>query len=161
MMSSLAVAVDVGDAEAVVALAAIGAVAGRAVVAVERPAPGQLAVAPVPGGQHGARVVAAAHDDARPLAVEIGDAGEEAIDAVAVVVAPGGDLAARREVVGRGQRRAGRAVEDGEELRARRERSRRCCGGRPWRRRSTLPAPSIVPSAVLQTTSAWPSPSRS
>lgn len=63
----------------------------------------QAAVAPVPGGQHRSRVVAAAHDEARTAAVEIGDAGQEAVDAVAIIVAPVGDVAARRNVGDRGQ----------------------------------------------------------
>ena len=93
-----AVAIDIGHRQIVISLAAIVAVARRAVVAVEDPALGELAVAPVPGGQHGPRVVAAAHHQARPLAVQIGDAGQEAIDAVAVVVAP--SRAPRRAAAG-------------------------------------------------------------
>src|SRR5688572_26983826 len=75
----LAVAIDVAGAEAVVPLAAIGAVCGRAVVAVEGPDAGQLAAAPVPGRQHAARVIPPAKDDAGPYAVEVGDARQEAV----------------------------------------------------------------------------------
>ena len=57
-------------------------------------------------------------------AVEIGDASEEAVGAVAGGIvaavaadaAPAADVAARRDVVGRGEGRAGEAVEDGEEF---------------------------------------------
>ena len=91
-----AIAVDVGDADAVVALAAvgIGAVGGAVFIAVEEPALGEFAVAPVPRDEGGAGVVAAAHDNAGADAVEVGDASEEAIDAVAVAVAPVVDVAA-------------------------------------------------------------------
>ena len=84
------VAVHVADAEVVIALAAPGGVWIRraGVAGVEGPDVGERAVAPVPGREHRARVVAAGHDQAGPLAVEIGDAGQEAIHAVAVVVAP-------------------------------------------------------------------------
>lgn len=46
-------------------------------------------VAPVPGGEGGAGVVAAAHDHTRVHAVEVGGAREVAIGAVAAGVAPG------------------------------------------------------------------------
>jgi hypothetical protein len=69
-------------------------------VAVERPAPGQRAVAEVPGDDHGAGVVAAGHDDARPRAVQVRGAGQEPVDPVAVAVAPRRHGAARRHVVG-------------------------------------------------------------
>ena len=134
-----AVAIDVGDAEAVIALTAIVAIAGRAVVAVERPAPGQFAVAPVPGDEHGTRVVAAAHDEARPLAVEIRDAGQEAIDAVAVRVAPVADLAARRHVIGRGQRRAGRPSNTVRNSGPVEDVAARRCGSRPLASPITCP----------------------
>ena len=113
-----AVAVHVADAEVVVALPAPAGVRVRraGVAGVERPDVRERAVAPVPGREHRARVVAARHHQARPLAVEIRDGGEEAVDAVAVGVAPVADRAARDDV-GRGrQRGAGLAVEDGEEL---------------------------------------------
>nr|GEU28687.1 hypothetical protein [Tanacetum cinerariifolium] len=120
----LAVAIDVGHAQLVVALAAELFVARRA--AVEGPPPGQFAVAPVPGGQRGAPVVAARHDDAGALAVQISGAGQEAVGAVAVTIAPGvlelrgsrciGIGMACRPVRFAGQRAAGAAVEDGEKL---------------------------------------------
>ena len=113
-----AIAVDVGDADAVVALAAvgIGAVGGAVFIAVEEPALGEFAVAPVPRDEGGAGVVAAAHDNAGADAVEVGDASEEAIDAVAVAVSPVVDVAAGGEVVRGREGFAGEAVEDGEEL---------------------------------------------
>ena len=76
--------VDVGDRQVVITLPVIGGV----VVAVEHPALCELAVAPVPGGDHRTRVVAAREDGAGPLAVEIRDAREETIDAIAVGIAP-------------------------------------------------------------------------
>src|SRR5262249_16863547 len=56
-----AVAVDVAHAQVVVPLAAIGAMARRPIVAIEGPDPSELPVAPVPGDEHRAGVVAAAH----------------------------------------------------------------------------------------------------
>ena len=50
--------------------------------------------------------------------VEVGDGREEAVDPVAAVVAPVGHSAPGRDILGRGQRLAGRAFENGEELRA-------------------------------------------
>ena len=145
----LAVAVHVADADAVVALPAVRPVARGAVVAVEDPAAGQLAVPPVPRGQHRPRVVAAAEDDARPLAVEVRDARQEAVHAVAVVVAPVGHLAARRDVVGRGERLAGRGRRRRSGTPARRGRSRRALRWSAFGSPITVPAPSTVPSAVL------------
>ena len=113
----LAVAVDVADAQVVVPLAAVRPIAGSAVVAVEGPDVRERAVPPVPGGEHGPRVVAAAHDHAGPRAVEVRDGREEAVDPVAAIVAPVGRPSPGRDVPGRGQRLAGRAFEDGEELR--------------------------------------------
>ena len=74
-----------------------------------------------------ARVVAAAHDEARSLAVEIRDSREEAVDAVAVAVAPSACISSavgceiRRDggrgcILGRGERRAGQPVEDRQEF---------------------------------------------
>ena len=104
--------IHVADGEIVIALAAIVSISGRAIVAVERPGSGELAVAPVPGDENGPRVVAAAHDQAGARAVEIGDAGEETVDAVAVAIAPIGDVAAGREVIGGDQGGAGFAIEN-------------------------------------------------
>jgi hypothetical protein len=122
-----AVRVHVADGEVVVALPAERLVARRAVFAVERPDARELPRAPVPGGQDGARVVAARHHEARAFAVEVSDAGEKTVNAVAVAVAPdGGQLLgrrvelrrmARRDEVRRGEGRARQAVEDGEVLR--------------------------------------------
>ena len=119
-----AIAIDVGDAQLVVALAAEGFVAGRG--AVEQPALGQLAVAPVPGRQGRATIVAASHDNAGSLAVQIGRASQEAVGAVGVAVAPDlghlldrgrvGARVALGRVGGAGQGLAGRAFEDGQEL---------------------------------------------
>ena len=91
------------------------------VAGVEGPDAAQGAVAPVPRGEHRARVVAARHHQARPLSVEIRNRGEEAIDAVAVGVAPVADGAARHDVGSGGERVAVQAVEDGEELGARQD----------------------------------------
>src|ERR1044072_5267890 len=115
-----AVLVHVANRQVVIALTAESLVRGRAVLAVERSDACELSAAPAPGGEDGARVVAARHDEARPLAVEISDAGEEAVNAVAVAVAPDGSQlfgrrvelrrVARRDEVRRGKRRARQAV---------------------------------------------------
>ncbi len=122
-----AVVVHVGDGEGMVALAGEGAVGLGAGGAVEEPAFDELAVDDVVGGEGGAGVVAARHDQARAGAVEVGDAGEEAVGAVAVAVAPdvlefvAGGLERIGRVagglVGNGvERGAGEAVEEGEKL---------------------------------------------
>ena len=80
-----AVGVGVADGKAVRALAFVVEV-GR--VAVERPAAGERVGAPVPGGDVGAGVIAATKNSARPLTVEKRDAREEAIQPVAIAVAP-------------------------------------------------------------------------
>eukprot|EP01038_Epipyxis_sp_PR26KG_P018957 gene18957-26840_t len=67
----LAVAVGVAGGEPVRALAARGC---AGFVGVEHPAAGQCAVAPVPRGDHGARVVAAREDGAGAVAVHVGHA---------------------------------------------------------------------------------------
>ena len=115
------VIVHVRHRQVVVALAGERVVA---VLGVEDPAGRELAVAEIPGGQHGAAVVAAAHHHAREFAVEVGHAGQEAVDAVAVGVvaavaapaAPAVQGAARRDIVDRGQRLAGLAAEHREVL---------------------------------------------
>src|SRR5215207_3054308 len=85
------VAVDVGDADAMRALAAKGA----ALRVVGRPGFGQLTVAVVPRRKRGAGVHAAPHDRARPtIAAYEGDRCQEAIDSIAVAVAPSRDSAA-------------------------------------------------------------------
>ncbi len=118
-------------------------------VGVERPPLRELRAVEVVGGHHGPRVVAAAQDEARVLAVEVGDAGEEPVDAVAVRVAPRSDVAARRGVVDRVDRRAGRAVEDREVLRPGEHVARACCGSRRRALPITVPTPSTVPSRGL------------
>src|SRR5262245_7253748 len=83
-----AIAIDVSDAELVIAIAAEPFVARRG--AVEHPALGQRTTAPIPRREYGAPVIAARHNDARVNAIKIGDAGEEAVGAVGVGVAPDG-----------------------------------------------------------------------
>ena len=107
------VAVDVGGHELVVALALV-LLAGH--VRVERPALDELAVDEVPRDDHGARVVAATHDERGVLAVEVRDAREEPVDPVAVGITPRTDRPPARLVVDRVDRRAGLPVEDGEVL---------------------------------------------
>ena len=110
-----AVTVDVGDGELVVALPLVFR---AGFVGVEGPALDELAVHEIPRDDHRACVVAAAHHQRRVLAVEVGDAAEEAVDAVAVGVAPRADVPAARKVVDGVDRGAGLPVEDREELRA-------------------------------------------
>jgi hypothetical protein len=117
-----AIAIHVGHADGVRALPGERVVL---VLRVEDPALGQLAIAPVPCGEDAAAVVAATHDHARAHAVEIRDAGEEAIDAIthvviaaiAAVTAPATEIAPLGNVIRRGQHRPGAPVEDGEILR--------------------------------------------
>ncbi len=99
-----------------VALPGVGAVAGA--VAVERPPPGQRPVAEVPGDDDRAGVVPPRHDQRGPLAVEVGGAGQEPVDAVAVAVAPRRHGAPRRHVVHCGHSGAREAVEHRQVLRA-------------------------------------------
>src|SRR5688500_12231064 len=89
----------------------------RIAVAVEHPAQGQLAVAKIPGGDLGAGVIPASDDEARSLAIQICDAREESVAAIAVVVAVLADVAARRLVRLRREDRSVATVEHGEELR--------------------------------------------
>ena len=109
-------AINISDSERVIALAAIGAISRSAIVAIERPEASELVVAPIPARKNGARVIAAAEDDARAHAIEISDAGEKAVHAIAVVVAPISDVSARRNVIGGDEGASGQAVEDGEEF---------------------------------------------
>src|SRR5687768_15815312 len=96
-----------------------------AILRIENPAGGELAAAPIPRGQHGPPVVAAAHDDARQLAIEISDAGQKTIDAIAdrVIAAvaadatPAAEIAALRNVLGAGEGGAGLAGENREVFR--------------------------------------------
>src|SRR5665647_1524433 len=87
-------------------------------VGVEHPAQAEVGPVEVVGCQHGTGVVAAGEDRARRLPVEVGNPGEEPVDAVAVAVAPVGDVAPGRGVVDGVDGGTGLAVEDGEELRA-------------------------------------------
>src|SRR5262249_2501800 len=113
------IVVHVAYAELVIALSAPrGVWIGRAGVAgVEGPDVGERAVAPVPGREHGASVITAGHKGAGPLAVEIGDARQEAIHAIAVTVAPIADSPARDDVARGGHSRAGLSIEDGQKFR--------------------------------------------
>src|SRR5262245_25280242 len=115
-----AVAVHVADAEVVIALPRVALIS--LLRAVERPGARQLAVAPVPRGQHRAGVITTAHHQARSLAVEKSDCREETIDTVTPTVAPDrlhficGRIELRwmpgRNVIGSGERRARKPVED-------------------------------------------------
>lgn len=105
-----AVVVDVGDRELVVALAGVDRVVGRE----EGPTTGERAAAPIPRDDVDLGVVAAAQDKRRALAVELGETRDEAVDAVAGVVAPIGDRAAPGQVRRGGELRAAEAVEHGQ-----------------------------------------------
>jgi hypothetical protein len=87
-------------------------------VGVEHPAAGEDAVTPVPSCNDYPCVTTARENRAGPVAVEVGHAAEKAVDPVAVGVAPIADGAARGQVVRGLHRRAGLAVEYGDELRA-------------------------------------------
>src|SRR5215510_1233060 len=90
---------------------------GTGVGAVEQPSQGQTAVTEVPGRDLGPRVVAPSHDYAGTLAVQVGRAGEETINAIAVIISPIRDDAAGRLEVGRGPYGSGLTVEHGQKLR--------------------------------------------
>src|SRR5262245_46223094 len=90
---------------------------GTGVGAVEQPPQGQTAVAEIPGCDLGARVVAPSHDYAGTLAVQVGRAGEETINAINVIISPISDDAAGRLEVVRSPYRSGLTVEDGQKLR--------------------------------------------
>src|SRR5262245_678167 len=113
------IAVHVADAELVIALSAPrGVWIGRAGVAcVEGPDSCERAVAPVPGREHGASVITSGHNEAGPLSVEISDARQEAVHAIAVTVAPVAHCAARDDVARCGHSRAGLSIEDGQKFR--------------------------------------------
>src|SRR5262245_56028553 len=80
------VVVHVGHAQLMTALA------GKRIVLVpgiEDPTLRQLAVAPIPCGQHRPAIISTAHHNAGEFAIEIRHAGEETIDAIAdAVVSP-------------------------------------------------------------------------
>src|SRR5262249_39501710 len=91
--------------------------AGTDVGAVEQPSQGQIAVAEVPGCDFGERVIASTHDDAGALAIQVGRAGEETINAVTVSVSPIRNVTAGWLEVDRGLYRPGLAVEHRQKLR--------------------------------------------
>ena len=139
----LAVGIDVGNREIVIALARErrGGRIGKwshADARVEDPARGQLPVPPVPRRQHRAAVVAARHHDAWQAPVEVGDGGQHPIAAVAVVVvvavaadpAPTAERIAAGQVLRCRQGGAGRAVEDGEVFGSREDLAVACVVGR-------------------------------
>ena len=116
------ISIHVGDAERVSAHARVG----RGIVewrpahaAVEDPTAGQRTLTPIPGDDGDAAIHTAAHHEARVFAVEIRDAGQMAIAAIAVGVvpriaadaSPAVDGVATWHIVGRRQCPAGHAVE--------------------------------------------------
>src|SRR5262249_43706230 len=106
-----AVAIDVADAQVVVALSAVRPVARRSVVAVERPEAGQLPPPPVSRDEDPPGVIAPTHDTAGELALAVCDRPPVSVDASAVVIPPIGDPSPRRSVIDRGQCLAGRPPE--------------------------------------------------
>jgi len=108
------VAVHVARDDGVGSLSGVTAVSRR--VGVEKPPLRQLAVAPIHRPERGPGVIAPAEHRAGPLAIQVGRAGQEPVDPVAVVVAPGRHRAAGRVVVDRGHLAARQAVENREVL---------------------------------------------
>ena len=108
------VAVDIGHAQVVVALSGI-AVPLR-LIGVEGPAVLQFSSVPVPGGNDAAGIVATAEDGRREPPTEIGDGGEVAFGAVAIVIAPATQVAPLGNVWLGVHDRAGESVEDAEIL---------------------------------------------
>src|SRR5690606_16698542 len=84
----LAIEIDVGHAQVVISLAFVVRLSARTEIRVEQPALWELSIAKGPGGERHPGVVAASHHEAGAYAVEIGDPGEEAVDAIAITVAP-------------------------------------------------------------------------
>ena len=117
-----AIVIHVSNAQAVCALAAISLVLVG--VGGKGPACGQLTVAPIQRADHGFCVIAARENHARPLAVEIGHTGEEAVDAVAVGIAPIADVAACVGIINGLHNATGLAVKYGEIFRPRQNISR-------------------------------------
>ena len=109
------VAIDVGHAQVVVALSGVFGPPG--LCGVKHPALLQLLAVPVPCGQHAARVVSATHHHRGVNAVEIGHAGQIALRAVGIVVAPGSELALSGHVVHGGEGFARPAFKHGEVFR--------------------------------------------
>jgi len=91
------VIVDISDAQTMVSLPCIAFVTG--LVAVKRPQLSQLAVPEVVSGKHRSCVIAARHNKARPFTVQIGDACQKPVHAVAVSVSPVLKPAPRRIVI--------------------------------------------------------------
>src|SRR5690606_23325752 len=87
-------------------------------VAVKRPALGQLTITPVPGHYHRAGVVTPGHNQTRAGSVQIGNASEKAIDAIAVGITPAADGASCRNVSRGSHSTACLAVKDREEFKA-------------------------------------------
>ena len=108
------VAVDIGDAQVMVALSGIARPLRG--VGVEDPAVCQFSSVPVPGCQHTAGVVAAAEDRAWAFPVQVSYCRQETVGAVGAVVAPAADIAALRDVGLRVEGTACQSVEDGEVL---------------------------------------------
>ena len=91
----------------------VGALTGR--FRVVQPQLGQLFPVEVVGGQCGTLVVSSAHHEAGAQAVEVGDAGQVALRAVAIAVAsPRSHTSARRVIGDGGYFGSGLAVEDRE-----------------------------------------------
>src|SRR6185295_8949512 len=99
-----------------IALSAIRLISGCPIVTVESPNARQLAASPIPGRQHRSCVVTATENDAGPFAVEVSDARQEAVHAIAVIVSPIGRLAPGGDVIRGDQRGARPTVEDREKL---------------------------------------------
>ena len=106
------VSIDVAHTEVVVALARIAGM----LVGVEEPAEGQVLAIPIVGGEVRLGVVASAEDGAGVVAVEVGDASEEAVATVAVVVSPVGRIASWRLIIDGSEGSASLSIEYGEKL---------------------------------------------
>src|SRR5438067_415226 len=96
----------------------VGVIGWTEFVAVKNPSLCQPAISPIPGRQHRASVVAAAHDDAGTHTIQVSDAGIEAIDTIAIVIAPIRGITAWRNVIGSSQSFASQSVKDCQKLRA-------------------------------------------
>ncbi|MNE44562.1 hypothetical protein D3C80_1387940 [compost metagenome] len=82
-------------------------------VGIKGPALYQLAAGEIVSGQYSTCIVTAGHHHARFHPVEIGNASEETVHAVAVSVTPCGYIASRRDVIHGGYSRSGLTVEQG------------------------------------------------
>ena len=110
-----AIAIDIADAQVVVALTGIAAPFGR--VGVEGPTHGEVLAVEVVGRDACTGVVTATEDGAEVLAVEVGAGGQEAVAAVGVVVAPATQFATFGDIVNGAEGAAGEAIEAGDPLR--------------------------------------------